>query len=320
MRSNGSSHRRRQRDLAIITAAPARSVSAWWTQVFVAVLHVLLLSSMAAVAALALQQQQQQPRPSAAEVVALLSRRDYFRSSVATLAAAAVVGTATGVPRGNAAVGAATLPPPAAVSDRNQLLAAIARQASDEEIIGIIHHLVDPSNGRAALLPDRLDGAWELIWSYGAEGFSPLLKLPPPLRPQSYQYLGNAAANEVGPGRIAQGLTGGILFGDRQLWLSSGAAPYPDDPSVLEIQPPFRLQWGGRYGSGQDKITLVEAGSDADFRQLNARSVTAQQAGKNQYQQLYLEDDAGPGGALRVSTVIAGDPVLVGEIFVHRKL
>jgi hypothetical protein len=312
MRSSSSNHWRRQRDLAISTAAPARSGSTWsLSQVFVAVLLVFLLLSMATVA-LALQQQQQQP---SAAAVSVLSRRDCFKSSFAALATAAVGWTATGVPRGNAVVGATI--PPATVSDRNQLLAAIARQASDEEIIDIIHHLVDPSNGRAALLPDRLDGAWELIWSYGAEGFSPLLKLPPPLRPQSYQYLGNAAANEVGPGRIAQGLTGGILFGDRQLWLSSGAVPYPDDPSVLEIQPPFRLQLGGRYGSGQDKITLVEAGSDADFRQLNARSVAAQQAGKNQYQQLYLEDG---GGALRVSTVIAGDPVLVGEIFVHRKL
>jgi hypothetical protein len=33
---------------------------------------------------------------------------------------------------------------------------------------------------------------------------------------------------------------------------------------------------------------------------------------------MYLEND-GPG-SLRVSSVIAGDPVIVGEIFVHRKL
>lgn len=204
-----------------------------------------------------------------------------------------------------------------ALSDRQQLLDAISRKASDEEIIGIIRSLKDPSNGRAALLPDRLEGEWELIWSYGAEAFSPLLTLPRPFRPDSYQYFGSAAAKEVGEGRIAQGLTGGLL-GTNQLWLSSGALPFAEDPSVLEIQPPFRFQIGGRYETGKAKKTIVESGSDADFRKVNARSEEAQQAGKNQYQQLYLED-SGPG-SIRVSSVIAGDPVLVGEIFVHRKL
>lgn len=204
-----------------------------------------------------------------------------------------------------------------ALADRQQLLDAISQKASDEDIIKIIRGLQDPSNGRAALLPERLEGEWELIWSYGAEAFSPLLTLPRPIRPDSYQYFGSAAAKEVGEGRIAQGLTGGLL-GANQLWLSSGAIPFAADPSVLEIQPPFRFQIGGRYGTGKSKRTIVESGSDADFRKVNARSEEAQQAGKNQYQQVYLED-SGPG-SLRVSTVIAGDPVLVGEIFVHRKL
>lgn len=203
-------------------------------------------------------------------------------------------------------------------TDRNQLLEAIARRASDTEIINIIQNLQDPSQGKAVTYPNRLEGEWELIWSYGAEGFSPLLTLPKPFKPESYQYLGNPATQEVGEGRIAQGLTGGILGTNNQLWLSSGATPYEPDPSILEIQPPFRLQLGGRYGSNKSKITLVEAGSDEDFRKVNARSRDAQLAGKNLYKQLYLENIG--KGSIRVSTVVAGDPVIVGEIFVHQKL
>lgn len=202
-------------------------------------------------------------------------------------------------------------------ADRDRLLDAIARKARDEDIIRIIRNLKDPSNGKGATMPDRLEGEWELIWSYGAEAFSPLLTLPKPFRPESYQYLGSAAAAEVGEGRIAQGLTGGIL-GNSQFWLSSGAVLFDQDPSVLEIQPPFRFQVGGRYGSNKPKKTLVEAGSDAEFRKVNARSEEAQMASKNQYQQMYLEDVG--RGSLRVSSVIAGDPVIVGQIFVHRKL
>lgn len=217
-------------------------------------------------------------------------------------------------------VAVAIQPANAAASDlsgRDRLLDAITRKSSDEEVIGIIRNLKDPSNLKGATMPDRLEGEWELIWSFGAEGFSPLLKLPKPFRPESYQYLGAPADAEVGEGRIAQGLTGGIL-GNNQFWLSSGAIPFDPDPSVLEIQPPFRFQVGGRYGSNKPKKTLVEAGSDAEFRKVNARSEEAQMAVKNQYQQMYLEDIG--RGSLRVSSVIAGDPVIVGEIFVHRKL
>jgi hypothetical protein len=236
-----------------------------------------------------------------------VSRRHFFATTLVTSAAVFVA-------------------PPAIAEDttsdnRAQLLTAISRNAPDEQVIDIIGKLTaqDPSQGRGATYPDRLDGQWELIWSYKAEAFSPLLKLPKPIRPESYQYFGSVAAQEVGEGRIAQGLTGGIL-GKKQLWLSSGAIPLPDgsDPSVLEIQPPFRLQLGGPVGSNQPKTMLVEADSDAGFRQVNARTKEAQQAGKNQYQQNYLENK-GPG-SLRVSSVIAGDPVLVGEIFVHCKL
>ena len=64
---------------------------------------------------------------------------------------------------------------------------------------------------------------------------------------------------------------GGVL-GPVQLWLSSGALVSGDDPSVLDIKPPFRLQAGGRAGSGATKRTIVEAGSDADFRKANVRT------------------------------------------------
>lgn len=195
--------------------------------------------------------------------------------------------------------------------DRTTLLSAIAKNAPDDVVIDIIGKLKDGNNN----IPN-LDGQWELIWSYKAETFSPLLKLPKPFKPDSYQYFG--ADDEVGPGRIAQGLTGGILGRDNQLWLSSGAAALADNPSVLEILPPFRFQWGGRAGSGVPKKTIAEAGSDADFRTVNGRTREAQLAGKNLYEQLYVENTG--VGSLRVSSVTAGDPVLVGQIFVHRKL
>lgn len=250
----------------------------------------------------------------------LLSRRDLF----GTVAAAALpfLSTAANANAADVVVEApakSSSPSPSS-SYRDQLLKAIENKSSDEVIFSIIDKLKkqDPSNGKAATYPDRLDGRWELIWSYGAEGFSPLLKLPRPFKPDSYQYFGQAAANEIGQGRIAQGLTGGVLGASNQLWLSSGAVPSTEDPSVLVIQPPFRLELGGPYGSNKAKQTLVNAGDDAEFRKVNLRTTEAQQAGRNMYQQVYLEN-SGPG-SLRISTVIAGDPVLVGEMFVHRKL
>jgi hypothetical protein len=76
------------------------------------------------------------------------------------------------------------------------------------------------------------------MWPAKADAFSPLLKLPKPLKPDSYPYLRKPAAAEVGQARVAQGLTGGIL-GPMQLWLSSGVTPSLQDPSVLDILPPF---------------------------------------------------------------------------------
>jgi hypothetical protein len=209
--------------------------------------------------------------------------------------------------------------------ERDALLSAISSGASNEKVLQAVQNLIplDPSKGRAATLDDQLEGQWQLLWSVKAEAFSPLLQLPPPFRPMSYQYLGKTAAQEVGgPNRVvAQGLTGGILGSNRQLWLSSGVEPSAEDPSVLDILPPFRLQIGGTYGSGEKKRTIVQSESDADFRKnvINSRSEQAQLASRNKYQQVYLEG-SGSGGALRISTIISGDPVIVGAMFVHQKL
>jgi hypothetical protein len=210
--------------------------------------------------------------------------------------------------------------------ERDALLSAIASGANNEKVLQALQNLIplDPSKGRAATLEDQLEGQWKLLWSIKAEAFSPLLQLPPPFRPMSYQYLGKAAAQEVGgPNRVvAQGLTGGILGSNRQLWLSSGVEPSAEDPSVLDILPPFRFQIGGTYGSGEKKRTIVESETDADFRKnvINSRSEQAQLAPRNKYQQVYLESSGVSGGALRISTIISGDPVIVGAMFVHQKL
>eukprot|EP00555_Chaetoceros_dichaeta_P013703 CAMPEP_0198264258 /NCGR_PEP_ID=MMETSP1447-20131203/14982_1 /TAXON_ID=420782 /ORGANISM="Chaetoceros dichaeta, Strain CCMP1751" /LENGTH=267 /DNA_ID=CAMNT_0043953135 /DNA_START=166 /DNA_END=972 /DNA_ORIENTATION=- len=190
---------------------------------------------------------------------------------------------------------------------------------NEAEVLNAIENLVpfDPSVHKGATMKEDLDGEWELLWSAKAEAFSPLLKLPKPFKPDSFQYLGNAAAAEVGIDRVAQGLTGGIL-GQSQLWLSSGVRASSEDESMLEILPPFRFEVGGRYQSGKAKKRLVEAGSDAEFRKLNSRTAEAQSAPKNSYRQLYLERQG--KGSLRISTITDGDPVIVGAIFVHRKL
>lgn len=214
------------------------------------------------------------------------------------------------------------LPSKAFEASRKSLMQLIQDPVSSSDetmVLAAIDELVpfDPSQKKGAALVDDLDGEWELLWSAKAEAFSPLLKLPKPFKPDSYQYLGSAAAGEVGPDRVAQGLTGGIL-GRNQLWLSSGVRTSSIDASILEILPPFRFEVGGRYQKGAPKKQLVEAGSDADFRKLNARTSEAQAAPKNSYQQLYLEREG--KGSLRISTITDGDPVIVGAIFVHRKL
>ena len=208
--------------------------------------------------------------------------------------------------------------------ERDELLRALDSKSSNDVVMGCINKLL-PSNPAKELsqasFESALDGEWKLLW-YSTSEFSPLLKLPiPALRPDSYQYFGDVATREVGRGRVAQGLSGGVLSAlgpGTQLWLSSGAVSKGGSPSTLEIYPPFRLQLGGAVGSGRPKRTIVEADSDADFRAVNGRSTEAQLAPKNEYEQLYMED-AGEG-SLRISVITKGDPVIVGEMFVHQKI
>mmetsp|Transcript_21947 Transcript_21947/g.51750 ORF Transcript_21947/g.51750 Transcript_21947/m.51750 type:complete len:393 (+) Transcript_21947:84-1262(+) len=268
------------------------------------------------------------------------SRRSFLSFSVA-LATSVVAGTAAAAAADTATISQSSPSTSSTVELRssgdegnriklrNRLLQLISSKSTREEeaeILDTIQQLqqYDPTKGQAATKTynSDLDGEWKLIWSIKADAFSPLLKLPPPFRPMSYQYLGEAAASEVGPDRVAQGLTGGLLVGQSQVWLSSGVRNNVDnngdDPSTLDILPPFRLQYGGRYRSNKPKTTIVEAGSDAEFRKLNARTSEAQAAPKNSYKQLYVE--RGGKGSLRISTITDGDPVIIGAMFIHEKM
>ena len=199
------------------------------------------------------------------------------------------------------------------LSARQALLDAINAGAPDETVLQAIETLVplDPSAGKAASSA-ALSGTWRLLWSFGADKFSPLLALPRPIRPGSTQLLGPPATALVGDGRVANILDLKFV----RFLLSSGILPAANGPpSTLEIFPPFRLE---KDGFGGRKL-LVEAGSDADFRALNARDAEAQAAGRNLYAQRYL-DTSGLAGDLRVSTVVAGDPVIVGTVFVHQRV
>ena len=199
---------------------------------------------------------------------------------------------------------------------RDALLTAIDTNAADAAVLQAIDNLLplDPSAGRAAV-SEKLDGQWTLLWSYGASNFSPLLGLPKPIRPASIQLLGEQfAAPLVGQGRVANVLEFPLAT---RLILSSGVTPVSSVPQNLEILPPFRLDLD--LLGGVKKVQVVEAGSDADFRALNARDADAQAAPRNMYAQLYLET-TGSVGDLRVSKVVSGDPVIVGSIFVHQRL
>jgi hypothetical protein len=207
--------------------------------------------------------------------------------------------------------------------EREALLQALSKKSSDEVVLRAIQNLIplNPMKSKSsAKYASELDGEWRLLW-YNKSDFSPLLKLPSPLRPDSFQYFGSVAEKEVGVGRVAQGLTGGILSAlgpDKELWLSSGAVAKEDDPSILEIYPPFRFQLGDKPGSSAEKQTIIDSQSDADFRAVNARTTEAQMAPKNEYEQLYLENFG--SGSLRISVVARGDPVIVGDMFVHQKI
>ena len=109
------------------------------------------------------------------------------RRAVLTTAGAAAAGQA---------LGGGSLPVYAAGDDRAALLAAIA-SGDDAAVVSALASLLplDPSKQRAAAAP-QLDGRWRLLWSQGAEKFSPLLGLPKLIRPESYQLIGDAAAAE----------------------------------------------------------------------------------------------------------------------------
>lgn len=243
-----------------------------------------------------------------------ISRRGAFTKGATIIATTTLASTSTILPlpqnnKANAAEVEITGSP-----ERQTLLQKIISRASDEEVSIAISKLepLDPSKGQAATVSE-LGGTWELIYSVNAEAFSPLLNLPKPIRPTSLQLLGGDAAAQVGDGRVAQVLNFPIV--PLSLVLSSGAVPVTTDSSTLEIFPPFRLE--AKFGGA--KVQLVESGSDADFRALNARDEEAQAAGRNMYKQRYLET-TGERGDLRISEVVSGDPVIVGEVFVHRRL
>lgn len=239
-----------------------------------------------------------------------ISRRSLFVGLVALEGGHTAFGRST--PSADAADDLAS----AAIDARRDLLVAISAGLPDDQVLAKIAVLesFDPSHRREATL-ESLDGTWRLLWSFKAEAFSPLLRLPVPLRPDSLQLLGEPATAEVGPGRVAQVLTNGVL-GPGKVYLSSGVAPSTTgDRRTLEIFPPFRLQAALR--GSKSKLTLVEAGSDAEFRSINARSAEAQAAPRNMYLQSYLEVSG--VGDLRISRIISGDPVIVGAVFVHQR-
>jgi len=175
--------------------------------------------------------------------------------------------------------------------ERDALLNAITNKESDDIVLAAIEKLIplSPLKGDSerlselkadlkkvneAVYSSALDGSWKLLW-YNKSDFSPLLKLPYPLRPDSYQYFGKSAEKEVGEGRVAQGLVGGvlnILGKDTELWLSSGAIAEDNHPSTLGIYPPFRFELGELPGSTKPKRIIVESQSDAEFRAANART------------------------------------------------
>lgn len=251
------------------------------------------------------------------------------RRALAT-GSAAVIATAASLLSPSPSTAATTRTMEGGPPERQALLQAIADGVTDEGVmVDLLSQLekLDPSQGKGASVT-ALDGTWELIYSINADAFSPLLNLPPAIRPTSWQLLGADAARQVGSGRVAQVLN--FPYIPLSFLLSSGAVPVSERPSTLEIFPPFRFElvWGDRSlrtvdpslsPKNNSRIQLVQAGSDADFRALNARDAEAQAAGRNMYKQRYLEVSGQPGD-LRISEVVSGDPIIVGAIFVHRRL
>lgn len=256
----------------------------------------------------------------------LQSRRSVLGVAIGSMLIPSLVSSSPAFAEDTAAATTTTQSSAEASAARANLLSAIEQGKPDAEVLEAIERLrpFNPLSPTSSGAPTSLEGEWKLLWSIN-DDFSPLLRLPKPIRPNSFQYFGPIAASEVGEGRVAQGLTSGIL-GESQLWLSSGTEPLPpkvvegvaNAPYRLEIEPPFRLQLGGRVGTNAPKKLIVEAGNDADFRKINARSKEAQLAGKNVYEQVYVESKG--KGSLRISTITEGDPAIVGTILIHEKL
>lgn len=261
------------------------------------------------------------------------SRRSVLGAAIGSLLLPIVISSSsagaeqetTGMAAAGAASATSAVQLAEAQAARDNLLTAIQNGKSDENVMAAIEKLVpfNPLSATSAKI-SSLDGEWRLLWSVN-DNFSPLLRLPKPFKPNSFQYFGPVATSEVGEGRVAQGLTGGLLGGN-QLWLSSGIEPlsskatsdYSNPPFRLEIEPPFRFELGGRKGTNEPKKLIVEAGNDADFRKVNARSKEAQLSGKNIYEQIYVETKG--KGSLRISTITEGDPAIVGTILIHEKM
>lgn len=184
---------------------------------------------------------------------------------------------------------------------RQAVLDAVERGGDVEPLLENLI-AVDPSRGRAAR-DATIKGDWELIWSARTDKFSPLLSLPKPLRPESTQILGDGVSNTLKRG----------VLGPTSLILSSGARV--KDDATLEIFPPFLFE----VELGTSRTVLVNADSDAEFRETQARTRAEQRAPRNLYAQLYL-DTSGRPGDLRLSKVVAGDPVIVGATFLHRRI
>lgn len=268
-----------------------------------------------------------EPQPTQPASPSFLSRRDAIASGASKMLAFVATAASVVVPTPSCAEAGSVEGSP----ERQALLRAIASMAPDEEVIRLISKLepLDPSRSKAATAAE-LDGTWELVYSLNASAFSPLLNLPRPIRPTSLQLIGEDAAREVGEGRLAQALC--WKFVPVSFLLSSGIVPVASSGNVLEIQPPFRLEvvWSddtlrrpGRLAKGLARggarWKLVDSGSDADFRALNARDEEAQAAGRNMYEISYL-DTTGQAGDVRISRVVAGDPVIVGALFIHKRL
>ncbi|KAL3763690.1 hypothetical protein ACHAW5_004842 [Stephanodiscus triporus] len=207
---------------------------------------------------------------------------------------------------------------------RDELLRAISSGSNDDVVTSAIEGLlpfgtlISPPSSSPPSYESALDGSWKLLWCNRSD-FSPLLRLPTPFRPDSYQYFGADAEREVGPGRAAQGLAGGIVgmvFGkDAEIWLSSGVSSTSVDDETGGTSSNNLIGrsgggGGGRGGGGggKEKRTIVESDTDADFRRVNARDAVARNAPRNEYVQLYLEDFG--SGSLRVSVIARGDPVI----------